>query len=286
MDLCSASDIKQLLERHGFRFSKSMGQNFLIDGSVPERIAEMSGIDKSFGVLEIGPGIGALTQHLCALAGKVTAVELDKSLPPLLDESLAQFDNVEIVTGDILKTNIPELVRTKMPEMRYAVCANLPYNITTPVLTALIQAGIFESITVMIQREVARRICAAEGDEDYGAFSVYAQYHTEPELLFDVPPSCFMPQPKVYSSVIKMTVRREKAAAVKDEELFFKTVRASFAQRRKTLVNGLFSGFSGKLTKPQVIQVLNDCGLDEKVRGEKLSIAQFARIADRIGELL
>jgi 16S rRNA (adenine1518-N6/adenine1519-N6)-dimethyltransferase len=216
----------------------------------------------------------------------VTAVELDKSLPPLLKESLAEYDNVEIVSGDILKTDIASLLNEKMPGMRYAVCANLPYNITTPVLTALIETGMFESITVMIQREVARRICASAGDEDYGAFSVYAQYHTLPKMLFDVPPSCFMPQPKVYSSVIKMSVRDKKAVEVHNEELFFRTVRASFAQRRKTLVNGLSSGFSGQLTKPQVVQALQECGFDEKIRGEKLTIEQFGIISDKLGQML
>ncbi|MBQ8974979.1 MAG: 16S rRNA (adenine(1518)-N(6)/adenine(1519)-N(6))-dimethyltransferase RsmA [Oscillospiraceae bacterium] len=283
MGLCSPSEIKQLLDRYGFRFSKSMGQNFLIDASVPERIVAMSGINRSFGVLEIGPGIGALTQRLCESAGRVTAVELDRSLEPLLRETLGQYDNLSVVFADVMKTDIKALLREKMPDMPYAVCANLPYNITTPVLTKLIDSGCFESLTVMVQREVARRICASAGDGDYGAFSVYIAYHTQPELLFDVPPSCFMPQPKVYSSVIKLTPRREKAVQLTDERMFFRVVRAAFAQRRKTLVNALGSGFSNELTKRQIAEAMEKCGLEPSVRGEKLSVEQFAELSAAIG---
>ena len=286
MELCSPTQIRALLDRYGFRFSKSMGQNFLIDPSVPARIAEASGADGTWGVLEIGPGIGALTACLCRRAGKVTAVELDRSLEPLLAETVGQYANLTLRFGDVMKTDLPALLEETMPGMPRMVCANLPYNITSPVLTKLIGSGLFDAVTVMIQREVARRICAGPGDGDYGAFSVFAAYHTEPKLLFDVPPSCFMPQPKVHSSVIRMEVRREKAVTVPDESLFFRVVRAAFAQRRKTLLNALSAGFSRELTKQQVEQAISACGLEPAVRGERLTLAEFAALSRQIGGLL
>ena len=279
MELCNPSEIKELLSRHGFRFSKSMGQNFLIDDSVPRRIVQMSGIDKTCGVLEIGPGIGALTVRLGENAGKVVSIELDKTLPPLLAESLAGIDNVEIITGDVMKTDVEALAREKLAGYTPCVCANLPYNITTPVLTKLMESGIFETITVMIQKEVAERITARPGTADYGSFTVYANYHAVPEILFEVPPSCFMPQPKVTSAVIKLT-KREKPECVTDEKLFFKVVRASFAQRRKTMVNGLSAAFP--LSKEELCGILRECGLDERVRGETLGIPEFAAVAEKI----
>lgn len=283
MELCNPSEIKKLLNRHGFRFSKSMGQNFLINDNVPRRIVEMSGIDKSCGVLEIGSGIGALTVRLGENAGKVVSIEVDKSLLPLLAESLAGYDNIEIVMDDVLKTDVPALVREKLYGLTPCVCANLPYNITTPVLTKLMEPGIFETITVMIQKEVAKRITAAPGTADYGSFTVYANYHALPEILFDVPPSCFMPQPKVTSSIIKLA-RREKPECVTDEKLFFRVVRASFAQRRKTMVNGLSSAFP--LPKEELCNILRECGFDERIRGENLGIPEFAAVAEKIGERL
>ncbi|MBR6430593.1 MAG: 16S rRNA (adenine(1518)-N(6)/adenine(1519)-N(6))-dimethyltransferase RsmA [Oscillospiraceae bacterium] len=286
MELCSPTQIRALLDRYGFRFSKSMGQNFLIDPSVPARIAEASGADGTWGVLEIGPGIGALTACLCRRAGKVTAVELDRSLEPLLAETVGQYANLTLRFGDVMKTDLPALLEETMPGMPRMVCANLPYNITSPVLTKLIGSGLFDAVTVMIQREVARRICAGPGDGDYGAFSVFAAYHTEPKLLFDVPPSCFMPQPKVHSSVIRMEMRREKAVTVPDESLFFRVVRAAFAQRRKTLLNALSAGFSRELTKQQVEQAISACGLEPAVRGERLTLAEFAALSRQIGGLL
>ena len=286
MELCSPTQIRALLDRYGFRFSKSMGQNFLIDPSVPARIAEASGADGTWGVLEIGPGIGALTACLCRRAGKVTAVELDRSLEPLLAETVGQYANLTLRFGDVMKADLPALLEETMPGMPRMVCANLPYNITSPVLTKLIGSGLFDAVTVMIQREVARRICAGPGDGDYGAFSVFAAYHTEPKLLFDVPPSCFMPQPKVHSSVIRMEMRREKAVTVPDESLFFRVVRAAFAQRRKTLLNALSAGFSRELTKQQVEQAISACGLEPAVRGERLTLTEFAALSRQIGGLL
>ena len=281
MDLCDLRTIRDLLGRHGFHFSKSMGQNFLIDASVPRDIAMSSGADESCGVLEIGPGIGPLTVQLSRLAGKVAAVELDRSLLPVLEETLAECDNVQVISGDVLKLDLSALVREQFPGLTPLVCANLPYNITTPVLTALVEAGCFASLTVMIQREVARRICARPGTGDYGAFSVFCQYHTAPELLFDVPPECFIPAPKVTSSVLRM-VPRPAPEEVDDPEHFFRVVRAAFAQRRKTLVNGLHAAFGDKLTKEQLANILVDCGLPADVRGERLGIAEFAGISRKI----
>lgn len=284
MELCNISTIKYLLEKYGFKFSKALGQNFLTASWVPERIAEESGITHENAVLEIGPGIGCLTKELAQGAGKVVAVELDKRLPELLAESLADFDNIEIISGDILKLNIKELVETKMAGFIPAVCANLPYNITTPVLSALIDSGCFETITVMVQREVARRICSKPGSGDYGAFTVYANYNMSCEILFDVSPGCFMPQPKVHSSVIKLTKRSAPPAVVENEKLFFRVVKASFAQRRKTLVNALAASFT-HIPKEELAKIITDCGFDERIRGETLDIPSFALISDKINNM-
>ena len=278
MDLCNVNDIKALLGRHGFRFSKSMGQNFLIEARVPRDIAAASGADQDCGVLEIGPGIGPLTVQLAERAGRVVSVELDKALLPVLAETLARRDNVEIVPGDIMKLDIPALVAEKLDGLKPLACANLPYNITTPVLTALIEAGCFRAITVMILR-----ICAAPGSGDYGAFSVYCQYHTTPELLFDVPPTCFIPAPKVTSSVIRL-VPRPAPEEVKDEKQFFRLVRAAFAQRRKTLLNALSSAYGSKLSKDDLREAIAGCGLPADVRGERLGIPEFAALADVLAQ--
>ncbi len=278
MDLCDISQIKALLARHGFRFSKSMGQNFLIEDWVPREIAKASGAHGDVGVLEIGPGIGCLTRELAGRAGKVVSVELDRSLLPILKETLAGRDNVEIVPGDILKLDIRQLVQSMPWFSGFAACANLPYNITTPAITALIEADCFSSITVMIQREVAQRICAQPGSKDYGAFSVYCQYYTAPKLLFEVPPDCFIPAPKVTSAVVRM-VPRPAPEEVDDPDHFFRVVKGAFALRRKTLLNSLSSVFGGQLSKEQLAQAIAACGLPADVRGERLSIPQFAQLS-------
>lgn len=278
MNICDINQIKALLGRHGFRFSKSMGQNFLIEDWVPYDIAHASGAKTGTGVMEVGPGIGPLTRELSARADKVVSVELDRSLLPILAETLADRDNVEIVPGDILKTNIPTLVAEKFQGLTPLACANLPYNITTPAITALLEAGCFQAITVMIQREVAQRICAAPGTSDYGAFSVYCQYHAKCELLFDVPPTCFIPAPKVTSAVLRLTPC-PPPECVDDPDHFFKVVKAAFAQRRKTLLNGLTASFGSKLSKEQLLQILLDCGLAGDVRGERLGIPEFAKLS-------
>lgn len=281
MNLTNPSELKLLLGKHGFRFSKAMGQNFLIASWVPERIALEAGIDEGTGVLEVGPGVGCLTHELAQYAGRVLAVELDERLRPVLRETLADCENAEVIFGDVLKQDLPALVNEHFPGLRPVVCANLPYNVTSPLLTAFLEAGCFETVTVMIQREVARRLCAKPGTADYGAFTVFTQWHAEPEILFDVSPGCFLPAPKVTSSVVKLTVRKAPPVEVISEKRFFAVVRAAFNQRRKTLLNALSSGLSG-FTKEQIAQAILDCGLDEKVRGEALGIAEFARLSDRL----
>ena len=279
MDLCNAQEVKGLLARHGFRFSKAKGQNFLIAAWVPQRIAEESGIDRGCGVLEVGPGIGPLTQQLCRRAGRVTAVEVDRSLAPVLQETLGEYSNLHILWQDSLKVDIPALVQAELPGLRPMACANLPYYITSPVLTALLEAQCFSSVTVMVQKEVAQRMAAAPGSGDSSAFTVFCNYYAQPELLFDVPPSCFLPQPKVTSSVVRLDIRQSPPCPVEDEALFFRVVRASFAQRRKTLLNSLCSAFGGQLDKQAVAQTIAQCGLPADVRGERLSIPEFAALA-------
>ena len=281
MNLTDYNEIRSLLSRHGFRFSKSLGQNFLTAAWVPERIAESAGLDEHTGVLEIGPGVGCLTEQLSLRAGKVLAVELDKALKPVLAETLAGKENVEILFGDVLKQDLPALVREKLPGLRPVICANLPYNVTTPLLTAFLEAGCFETVTVMIQREVARRICAGPGCADYGAFGLFVQWHCETALLFDVPPGCFVPQPKVTSSVIRLSRRVEKPFPVRDEKLLFRVIRAAFNQRRKTLVNALSSGVP-ELSKEKAEQILTECGFDARIRGEVVDLAGFVKISDKV----
>lgn len=283
MNICDINDIKALLARHGFRFSKSMGQNFLIEHWVPYDIAYSSGAREGTAVLEIGPGIGPLTRELSSRADKVVCVELDRSLFPILAETLADRDNVEIVSGDVLKVNIPELVDEKFGGRTALACANLPYNITTPAITALIEADRFEQITVMIQKEVAQRICASPGTSDYGAFSVYCQYHAKCELLFDVPNTCFIPAPKVTSAVLRMTPCTPPEC-VDDPDHFFKVVKAAFAQRRKTLLNGLSMAFGSQLSKQQLQEVIASCGFPADIRGERLGIPEFAALSKALRE--
>ena len=273
--------MKPLLAEHGFHFSKAKGQNFLIASWVPEGIARKAGVDETAGVLEIGPGIGPLTQQLCLNAKKVCAVELDNRLKPILDMTVGEFDNLEIIWNDVLKLDVPALVKEKFDGLRPMACANLPYYITSPILTALLEAECFDSVTVMVQKEVAVRIAAKPGSADYSAFTVFCQYYAEPELLFDVPAHCFLPQPKVTSAVITLRTRKERPWDILDQNTFFRTVRASFAMRRKKLTNGLASGFP-KLGKNGAAEVIAACGLDENVRGETLSIPEFAKIANEI----
>ena len=281
IEVCNIHVMKPLLESHGFHFSKAKGQNFLIAPWVPESIVREAGVDSSAGVLEIGPGIGPLTQQLCMNAAKVCAVELDTRLEPILNATVGEFDNLEIIWNDVLKLDVPALVAEKFPGLRPMACANLPYYITSPILTALLEAECFDSVTVMVQKEVAQRIAAAPGSPDYSAFTVFCQYYAQPELLFDVPAHCFLPQPKVTSAVITLRVRKERKWDIPDQDIFFRTVRASFAMRRKKLSNGLASGFP-ELGKQGAAEVIAAAGFDANVRGETLGIPEFARIANEI----
>ena len=281
INVCDIQVMKPLLAEHGFHFSKAKGQNFLTQRWVPESIAEQAGVDKSAGVLEIGPGIGPLTQQLCLRAEKVCAVELDNRLAPILKQTVGEFSNLEIIWSDVLKLDIPVLVEEKFAGLRPMACANLPYYITSPILTALLEAECFDSVTVMVQKEVAQRIAAQPGSEDYSAFTIFCQYYAEPEILFDVPAHCFMPQPKVTSAVVTLRVRKERPWQVDDQKTFFRTVRASFAMRRKKLTNGLASGFP-ELGKTGAAEVIAACGFQENVRGETLSIPEFAALANEI----
>ena len=281
INVCDIDVMKPLLASHGFHFSKAKGQNFLIAPWVPAQIAEDSGVDETAGVLEIGPGVGPLTQQLCLRAGKVCAVELDQRLGPILDLTVGEFQNLEIVWNDVLKLDIPQLVQQKFPGLRPMACANLPYYITSPILSALLEAECFESVTVMVQKEVAQRIAARPGTADYSAFTIFCRYYAEPELLFDVPAHCFLPKPKVTSAVITLHVRKEKPWNVFRQDIFFRTVRASFAMRRKTLQNGLAAGFP-ELGKQGAGEVLRACGFDPGVRGETLDIPAFAAISNEI----
>ncbi len=281
INVCDIHIMKPLLAEHGFHFSKAKGQNFLVAGWVPQRIAEDAGVDDTAGVLEIGPGIGPLTQQLALRAKKVCAVELDKRLAPILEKTVGDFQNLEILWDDILNQDIPKLVAEKFPGLRPMACANLPYYITSPILTALLEAECFESVTVMVQKEVAQRIAAKPGSADYSAFTIFCQYYAEPQILFDVPAGCFLPQPKVTSAVIQLKVRKELPWDIADKATFFRTVRSSFAMRRKTLQNGLACGFP-ELGKAGAAEVLEACGLSPSVRGEKLDIEAFACIANEI----
>ena len=281
INVCDIHVMKPLLAEHGFHFSKAKGQNFLTASWVPEQIAEDAGVDEKAGVLEIGPGIGPLTQALCRRAGKVCAVEVDTRLEPILKLTVGEFENLEILWGDVLKQDVPALVAEKFAGLRPMACANLPYYITSPILTALLEAECFDSVTVMVQKEVAQRIAARPGSADYSAFTIFCQYYAEPEILFDVPAGCFLPQPKVTSAVISLRVRKERPWEIADPDIFFRTVRASFAMRRKKLSNGLASGFP-ELGKTGAAEVIAACGFEENVRGETLDIPAFAALANEI----
>lgn len=284
MNLTSPAEIKALLERHGFRFSKALGQNFLIEPSVPRRIAEASGADENTLALEVGPGVGCLTSELAQRAGKVVAIELDSALRGILSETLGGYDNIEIIWGDAARLDLAGIVRSRAAGLRPMVCANLPYSVTSPLLAAFIEARCFERITVMIQREVALRLAAAPGSGDYGAFTVFVNWHCEVKKLFDVPPECFMPRPKVTSSVISLTPRAQKPCAVRDEALMFRCVRAAFGQRRKTLSNALTNGL-GAYNREEVNAALESAGVSVQARGETLGIEEFAAISDALSAL-
>ena len=282
MDLCDRRTIESLLQRHGFRFSKSMGQNFLIEGWVPRDTAEVSGVDDGCGVLEIGPGIGPLTYQLCRRAARVVSVELDERLYPVLEETMGEFDNFTLVKGDVMNVDLPALVAQHFNGLRPVLCANLPYNITTPVLEKCIFSRCFESITVLIQKEAAQRICAKAGSPDYSVFSLQMQYYTDPQIMFEVEPECFLPAPKVTSAVLHCPVRKVPPVEVVSEQALWRTVKGGFALRRKTLVTSLQSAYN--LSKEQLTAIVESCGLPATVRGEKLTLEDYARLTNALAE--
>lgn len=281
MDLTNMDTLRALFARHDFHFSKSLGQNFLIRAWVPERIISVSGISRDSGVLEIGPGVGVLTRYLSRNAGRVAAVEFDRKLLPVLSETLSDCTNVSVIQEDIMKTDLNQLIEREFPGLEPVVCANLPYQITTPVITRLLESGLFHRLTVMVQKEVAQRICAKAGTPEYGAFSLFVQYHADASIWFDVPADCFQPRPKVTSSVIRLDIKAPPVD-LRDESMFFSLVRAAFAQRRKTLANALTPLLSSRMTKEQIQETLVSCGFDPMVRGEALSIDDFVRLSNRL----
>lgn len=282
-NLASPRVIKEILSEYEFRFSKSLGQNFLIDEGALAGILSGADISEDDCVLEIGPGFGTLTQRLCGAAKKVVCVEIDKTVIPILEENLKDFDNFEIINDDVMKIGIKSLAEEKFGTENVKVAANLPYYITTPIIMMLLESKVkFKSITVMVQKEVAKRLCASEGTKDFGAISLAVQYFCNANYLFDVPNTSFMPPPKVTSTVVRLDLLDKPRVSVKKEEMFFKTVKASFAQRRKTLLNALSNvGFSG-FSKAEISEILKNIGIDEKRRGETLSIDEFARLADAL----
>lgn len=284
MELCDLDTIRGLLDRHGFHFSKSMGQNFLIDPEIPYNIAASSQADRSCGVLEIGPGIGPLTAELAQRAGKVVSIELDSSLLPVLKETMAEYPNVEIVPGDAMKLDLNALIEEKLQGLTPIVCANLPYNITTPILEKFIQTPAIKTVTVLIQKEVAQRLAAAQGDSEGGSFSLFLQYYMETEYLFDVPREKFLPSPKVTSAVLRCVRREKPAVEVEDEAFFFKVVRGAFLLRRKTLANSLSAALKG-YDKERIQSAIEACGLRPDVRGERLTLQNFADLAKILADL-
>ena len=261
MDLCNIDTIRAVLGRHGFRFSKSLGQNFLTEAWVPARIAESCGVDETSCALEVGPGMGCLTEQLSKRAGQVCSIELDRALFPVLEETLADCHNVEIVQGDVLKCDLAGICREKFGGKPVYACANLPYYITTPAITAMLESKAFSAITVMVQKEVAQRICACAGSSDYSAFSIYIAYYAQAEILFDVPRDCFVPQPKVDSAVVRLIPRSEPPVQVSNEKLLFTLIKAAFGQRRKTLANALGGVLGASLGKAGIVQLITDLSL-------------------------
>lgn len=283
MDLTSSKDIRNIANMFGFSFKKGLGQNFLTDRTVLEDIAEAAG--GAEGIIEIGPGFGVLTQELAENFEKVVAIETDESLKSVLAYTLSDYKNVEVVWGDVLKTNLSELIDEKFQGMKVSVAANLPYYVTTPIITELVTKGLpVSDIVIMIQKEVAERICAKPGTKSYGALSVMCQYYTNPELVTTVKADCFVPAPKVDSAVVKMSVCEKPNVLVEDEAFFFKTVQAAFSQRRKTLLNCLCGYF--KCNKEKTEMLLNEIEIDPKRRGETLSLEDFAKLSERIKDVI
>lgn len=283
--LSDIGEIKRIMESSGFSFSKALGQNFLVNPSVCPRMAEMCGADKDCGVLEVGPGIGVLTNELCKVAKKVVAVELDKRLPEILSKTLADHDNVKIISGDIMELDLHELIKEEFEGMDVVVCANLPYYITSPVIMRLLEEKLpIKALTVMVQKEAADRLCAQMGTRATGAVTAAVRYYSEPKLLFKVSAGSFMPAPKVDSAVIRLDIRETPAVEVKDEKLYFRVVRGAFAQRRKTVVNSLSSILG--VDKATVSSATEKAGVDPLSRAEQLSLGDFAALANALWEVM
>ena len=275
-----------VLQKYNFNFQKKFGQNFLIDTTVLDRIIEASQITKDDCVLEIGPGIGTMTQYLAERAREVIAVEIDKALIPILQETLAEYDNVTVINDDILKVDINKIVQERNDGRPIKVVANLPYYITTPIIMGLFESHVpLKSITIMVQKEVADRMQVGPGTKDYGALSLAVQYYARPEIVANVPPNCFIPRPNVGSAVIRLTRYEEPPVKLKDEEFMFALIRASFNQRRKTLVNGLGNAQGLSVTKEQVLAALEEMRLSATIRGEVLTLEQFAELSNLLGAL-
>lgn len=280
MELYDYNTVKRILSSHGFSFSKSLGQNFIIDPEVCPKMADMLAADSNMGVLEIGPGIGVLTKELCKRAGKVVAVELDKRLFPVLEETLKEFSNFELVEGDALKLNLNSLISDRLGGFsRIKICANLPYYITSPIIMKLLESRLpAEEIVVMVQKEAAQRLCAEVGTRESGAVTVAVNYYAKAETLFEVDKSRFYPQPKIDSAVIKLSPREKPPIEIADEKRFFAIVRAAFSQRRKTALNCLSGGLG--ISKERVASALSQAGLNEQARAESFSLEEFAKLSD------
>lgn len=282
--LSDIGTIKEILNKYGFSFSKALGQNFLINPSVCPRMAEMGGAKEGVGVIEIGPGIGVLTYELAKRADKVVAIELDKRLLPVLDETLSEFDNVKVINDDVLKIDLHQLIKDEFADLDVVVCANLPYYITSPVIMKLLEDRLpVKSITVMVQKEAADRLCAELGTRQTGAVTVAVNYYAKAELLFKVSAGSFMPPPKVDSAVIRLSVYNEPAVKTDNEEMLFKVIKAAFAQRRKTLLNTLSNSMS--FEKAQISQVLDNANIPNTSRAEQLKLEDFAKIANELNKL-
>ncbi len=283
--LCDIGEIKRIMESSGFSFSKALGQNFIVNPSVCPRMAEMCGADKECGVLEVGPGIGVLTNELCKVAKKVVAVELDKRLPEILAKTLADHDNVKIVSGDIMEIDLHKLIKEEFEGMDVVVCANLPYYITSPVIMKLLEERLpIKALTVMVQKEAADRLCAQMGTRAAGAVTAAVRYYSEPKLLFKVSAGSFMPAPKVDSAVIRLDIHNETKLAVNDEKLYFRVVRGAFSQRRKTVSNSLSSVLS--IEKAKIMEALKKAQVSPMARAEQLTLEDFASISNAIGEVI
>lgn len=273
----------EIIQKYGFNFQKKFGQNFLIDTHVLDRIIEESGITKDDCVLEIGPGIGTMTQYLCENAREVIAVEIDKALIPILEETLSEYDNVTVINDDILKVDVQKIVDEKNGGKPVKVVANLPYYITTPIIMGLFESHLpLKSITIMVQKEVADRMQVGPGTKDYGALSLAVQYYAKPEIVANVPPNCFMPRPNVGSAVIRLTKYEEPPVFVENEELMFSLIRATFNQRRKTLVNAIGNAPNLNISKEMVAEVLDEMGESATVRGETFTLEKFAEFSNKI----